>query len=260
LYLVATGCTSVSTPEVADISITPNSTRTPESISTPFPAITVTAKTVPTVTDVSASTVELTSTIQPEKLAEVATIEAIITEKPELGEFYSRFCIINGYSCYASSSVGLSPNKEWAIFFVASESGGLSIVNVNTQKQWNIYYHEIKGYGCDCTVQVEHWSQDGHYLYVSPQMGGDGGMFWFWRDYIQLIRINLDNGTWVDTNMGASHSFSPNDKYIAYRRGQNVVVHDFQTGNEQTFSVPAEYVAFGRFVWSPDSKNIMFVL
>jgi hypothetical protein len=159
------------------------------------------------------------------------------------------------------SNLGLSPNGKWAVFFNTIDgTAGLSIVNVNSKKQWDISYYDITGtYGSDVTVAIEHWPRDGRYLYVSPQMGGSGGLFWFWRDYIQLIRIDLEDGTWVNTNMGAAFSFSPNDQFIAYRRGQNVIIHEFQTGDERTFTVPSEYAAFGRFVWSSDSEQIVFV-
>ena len=201
-----------------------------------------------------------TSTVPPATLSVVSTIEAIVTEKPELGRFYERSCVISGLCCCVSN-LGLSPNGKWAVFFNTIDgSAGLSIVNVDTNKQWDISYYEITGtYGGDVTVAIEHWSHDGQYLYVSPQMAGSGGLFWFWRDYIQLFRITLEGGTWVDTNMGSAFSFSPDDRFIVYRREQNVVIHDLQTGQEQTFAVPSEYRAFGRFVWSQDSKQLIFI-
>lgn len=251
LGTVTVACNTVSVTKVLDISATPVFTETPRTSSTPFPS--VTARISPTIT-------ETTPPSPPEILAEVATLDAIVTEKPELKDFYDRFCITHGNCAYVPN-LGLSPNGDWAVFFsVEKGTGGLSIVNVASKRQWDISYYGITGESCcDATVAIEHWSYDGRYLYVSPQLAGSGGLFWFWRDYIQLIRINLENGTWVDTKMGAAYSFSPNDKFIAFRRGQNVVIHEFQTANEQIFSVPDEYVAFGRFVWSPNSKNIMFI-
>jgi hypothetical protein len=258
LGFVIAACNAVSATKLTDIPAAPTFTRTLRTTLTPVPSIT--ARIPATITKTMLPPVEVTPTFLPEILAEVATLDTIVSEKSELKEFYDRFCITHGNCAYVPN-LGLSPNGEWAVFFnVEKGTGGLSIVNVASKKQWDISSYDITEESCcDTTVVIEHWSQDGRYLYVSPQMAGSGGLFWFWRDYIQLIRINLENGTWVDTKMGAAYSFSPNDKFIAYRRGQNVVIHDFQTANEKIFSVPDEYVAFGRFVWSPDSKNIMFI-
>jgi Tol biopolymer transport system component len=239
-------CSAVAPTEAANISNT---------ASTPNP--TRTAKILPTSTETALSVIEETPTFQPEILAEVATLDAIVTDIPELENFYDRFCITHGNCAYVSD-LGLSPNKKWAVFFTINDSAGLSVVNVDNKKQWNISYYDITGtYGG--TVRIEHWSHDGHYLYVSPQTEASGGLFWFWRDYIQLIRINLDDGTWMDTNMGSAFSFSPDDRFIAYRHEQNVIIHELQTGQQRTFTVPSEYGAFGRFVWSPDGKQIIFI-
>jgi Tol biopolymer transport system component len=193
-------------------------------------------------------------------LAEVATLDALVSEKPELQEYYDRFCITHGYCAYVPD-LGLSPNKKWAVFFsVKNGTGGLSIVNVASKRQWDISNYDITGESCcDSTVVIEHWSHDGHYLYVSPHMAADGGDGWFWRSYIQLIRINLENGTWINTNMGSSYSFSPNDRFIAFRRGTNLVIYEFQTGNERIFALPTGYTTLGRVTWSSDSKQIIFV-
>jgi hypothetical protein len=249
LGFVLAGCDTVSATKVEDI---------PKTTSTPAP--TMAAKVSPAITETVFPFVEETPTLQPEVLAEVATLDAIVTEMPELGNYYDRFCIIHGNCAYVSN-LGLSPNKEWAVFFsVENGTGGLSIVNVASKKQWQISYYDITGESCcDTTVVIEHWSHDGNYIYVSPRMAASGGLFWFWRDHIQLIRINLEHGAWVDTKMGSSYSFSPNDKFIAYRRGATLVIYEFQTGNERILNIPTEYVAFGRFTWSQDSKQIIFV-
>lgn len=251
LGIVTVACSMISTPAVTTIPMATDIQKataitTPKFAQTPSPTVT------------SYPAIEATQTIPPGTMAVVATIEAIVTEKPDLEKFYSRACIIYGGGVCSVSNLGLSPNGNWAVFY--SGRRGLSIVNVASKKQWDIDYSDINsGYQGEAWVEIEHWSHDDRYLYVSPRMAGDGGMFWFWRDYIQLVRLNLENGTWVDTKMGSSFSFSPDDKFIAYRRGTNLVIYEFQTGNERKFNVPTEYAAFGRFVWSQDSKQIMFV-
>ena len=246
-------CQPTSTIPIAeiDVSITPKIIRSPTFTVTPFPATTARPKS--TVSATKTPTVESTPVFPPEILSKVATLDAISTEKPEL--WYDKQCIIMDSGCSI-----MSPNGKWAVFrSVKKGTGGLSIVNITSKTQWDIHYYDITGKSWDDTaVDIEHWSHDGNYLYVSPRPPGDGGEGWFWRGYIQLIRMNLKNGTWVDTKMGAAYSFSPNDRFIVYRRNQNVVIHEFQTGQEQTFTVPAEYVVFGRFTWSSDSKKIIF--
>ena len=247
-------CGADSTPmatAIPTISNIPTETLTPVLTKTPLPT---------SVTQVS-STHEPTPTIPPATMEIVATMEAIVTEKPELGEYYSRACVVYSACLVSSELFALSPDKKWATFFTSKGSGGLSIVGTENNQQWNVTYQDITGnnFACECSVEIEHWSHDGNYLYVSPRTPGGGGPFWYWRDYIQLIRINLNNGTWVDTKMGSAFSFSPNDRYIAYRRAQDVVIHEFQTGKEQIFRLPAEYVVFGRFLWSQDSKQIIFI-
>lgn len=245
-------CGADSTPMMTAIpTITFKETLTPVLTKIPLPT---------SVTQVS-STHEPTPTIPPATMVAVATIEALVSEKPELGEYYSRACVVRSVCLVPSELFALSPDKKWATFFTSKGSGGLSIVGTENNQHWNVTYQDITGnnFACECSVEIEHWSHDGNYLYVSPQISGDGGLFWFWRDYIQLIRINLNNGTWVDTKMGSAFSFSPNDRYIAYRRAQDVVIYEFQTGKEQTFELPAEYVVFGRFLWSQDSKQIIFI-
>jgi Tol biopolymer transport system component len=227
----------------------------PSNTLTPYPSFVVSLR--PTaLLQTPTPAFDATSMIPPETWAKIATLDAISTERPELT--YDKICLL--MPTVDGCSV-LSPNGQWAVFRGHQKgSGGLSIINMLNKKRWDISYYDITGNSWDDTaVDVEHWSRDGRYLYVSPRPVGDGGEGWFWRDYIQLVRLNLDNGTWIDTKMGSAHSFSPKDRYIVFRRGQNVVIFEFQTGNEYIFKVPEEYTAFGRFTWSSDSKYIIFV-
>lgn len=256
LGFVIVACDTVSARDITAIPATPP--MTPKTSTTPVPSIT--ARISPTITETLLPLIQVTPTLQTEILAEVATLDALVSEKPELKEYYDRFCITQGYCAYVPD-LGLSPNKKWAVFFsVENGTGGLSILNIANKKQWQISYYDITGESCcDATVMIEHWSHDGRYLYVSPHIGADGGEGWFWRSYIQLIRINLENGTWINTKMGSSYTFAPNDRFIAFRRGADLVIYEFQTGNERIFSLPTDYTALGRFTWSSDSKQIIFV-
>lgn len=242
LCIIAVGCNQVSTfskthPPLVETESAPKSMETarPTETSTPMNLV--------------------ISTLPPEKLIAVTTMEAILVEKPELKEFYFRCCI---------PSLSLSPNGEWAVFYNSKEErgSGLSIVNTSSKKQWDIFYYDVTGdLGCDCFLEIVHWSHDGSYVYIAPRVALAAGadLYLLLDAGTQLIRVNLGDGSWVDTKMGTAFSFSPNDRYIAYRRGQNVVIHEFQTGHEKIFSMPKKYIAFGRFVWSPDNKKIIFI-
>jgi hypothetical protein len=156
----------------------------------------------------------------------------------------------------------LSPDDRWAAFFAVENSAGIKVVSVGGQKAWGIFFADITDYDCgpcgEAWVEIEHWSQDGRYLYVSPFTGGDGGgNDWFWGKDIKLIRFNLENGTWVDTGKGNAFSFSPNDRYLAYRVDSQIRIFEFRTGSETIFILPTETVDFGKFVWSPDSKELI---
>jgi len=224
-----------------------------------IPTPTATVISSPTWTRAPSPTIEPTVTIPPGTLIAVSTMDALVIAKPELGKYYSHDCMLYSFFCPAPR-FGLSPNGQWAVYFSVKETGGLSIVNVNTKMQWNIYFNDITGFsGPDLYVYIAHWSIDGKYLYVKPSQVGEGGFAYFWRDWEKLIRINLDNGTWVDTKMGSAFSFSPNETYISYRLGQEMVVYEYQTGESRKFLVPTEYKAFGRFVWSLDSESILFI-
>lgn len=246
---------------------TPTETPRPTATDTPLPSATTTrtpAQTEthtpwPSATPTATATPFLSPTIQQETLSALATLDALVAARPELGEYYSWECML--YPCYMTR-LGLSPKGEWAVFFSVKESGGLKIASVDGLKVWEVYFSELTGMDCsmcDAFVDVEHWSLDGRYLYISPNMAGDGGNYWFWRQSQKLFRLNLENGTWIDTEKGAAYSFSPNDRYIVYSDDNGVHIYEFRSGNEQVFSLPPEISLFGNYTWSPNSKRIVFV-
>jgi hypothetical protein len=233
-----------------------------------IPSASVNASTI-TTTPESIRTSSLTSTatpnfrssptIPPETLVALATMDALVTNEPDLAKYYSWDCMI--YACY-STGLGLSPNGNWAVFYNGEEYGGLSIVEVEGTKRWDINYFDIASCPCGPStgVYVEHWSQDGKYFYASPQDGSEGGLEDFWRSKTELWRLDLEIGDIINANMGPAFSFSPDDSSIVYRNGQEIVIHEFQTGQAVKFNVPYKYKSFGRFVWSPDQKNIAFIV
>ena len=190
-------------------------------------------------------------------LSVVSTMDAIVALKPELQEYYHYYqeCVFMHHAC-VSPGLGLSPNGAWAVFFNGS---GIKIISVNDTKEWQVTFSELSGTEGAGTVSVVHWSPDGKYAYVLPrQDGADGGYEWFWGwKGTQLIRLDLETGAWIDTKMGYAYSFSPNDHYLAYRSEQDFHIHNLRTGQEKV--IPIRYAEFGRFTWSPDSQQILFI-
>jgi hypothetical protein len=237
-------------------------TKTPLLMDTPQPTATPTsterATITPTISPTPSPPPYFTPTIPRETLAALATLDSLVTQVPNLGEFYTWECML--YPCY-TSGLGLSPNGLWAAFFSANESGGLKIVSVDGTKQWEVYFSELTGIPCPCgdaLVAIDHWSSDGRYIYLYPDMQGDGGYDWVWNKQAHLIRLDLFSGYWIDTQMGNSYSFSPDDQFIAYRFESGVHIHDLSTREELVFPVSAEFIDFGRFVWSPDGSRLIF--
>ena len=202
-----------------------------------------------------------TPTFPAATLAALATLDAVVTQHPEVGEYYSWSCVV--YVCY-TSGLGLSPNGEWAVFWgVKGSGGGLKIIRLDGEKLWEVYVYDLLGIDEDFTgagsVWPAHWSRDGHYFYVIPRLEGDGGDFGFWRKGEKLIQLDLLTGQWIDTKMGSAFSFSPDDKYLAYRGQDGVHIHNLQTGVERKFTLPSDIKKFGHFTWSPDSDRIAFI-
>lgn len=222
---------------------------------------TITVMETPSITlapsQTSTTTPMSSPTLPPATLAVVSTMNAIVAQEPELQELYHYYqqCVYMPYAC-VSPGLGLSPNGAWGVFFTG---GGIRIIGVDNEKEWEVTFPELTGTPGGGTVSVAHWSQDGRYVYIVPrQDGADGGYEWFWGwKGTKLIRLDLQTGTRIDTKMGHAFSFSPDDNYLAYRRDQGIHIHDLPTGQEKV--VPVKYSEFGRFTWSPDSQKILFV-
>ena len=56
---------------------------------------------------------------------------------------------------------------------------------------------------------------------------------------------------------GLCLSVSPDDRYLAYRNEQGILIHDLGTGEDKV--IPVRYAEYGRFTWSPDNQKILFV-
>lgn len=229
---------------------------------TPLPSVVKTStRLAPSPTQISTPTVTPSLTIETvpaETLSAVATLDAIrvdlVSRFPEL-QHYPVSC--NSFSCYG---IQTSPNGKRIVF---TNGNIINLFETNGSKIGSYSFYDIYGYQIDYkegSVEVSHWSNDGRYLYVSANPGGDGGPepYFYYRS--TLIRVNLENGTWKDTGISGSFEISPNDKYIIFSSNRSQVrVRNWATGQEQIYILPEDFLYFGNYVWSPDGRKVVFI-
>jgi WD40 repeat protein len=138
----------------------------------------------------------------------------------------------------------------------------MEVFNADGQRVGVYPYYDLYGYQFDNMngfVSPFHWSKDGRYLFIAAKGAGDGGPT-LGLDYEgTLIRVNLKNGTWEDTGISGTMSFSPTDQYIAYSAANNseIRIMDLKSGTETKFFVTDYYRYFSKFVWSPSGRKII---
>lgn len=187
----------------------------------------------------------------------VATLEAVrvnlVNQYPEL-EKYGTFCLPT--YCYGAE---ISPNGQQIII---TNGNTIELFNSNGERIGKYSFYELYGHLVDFWdghASGVHWSRDGKYLYVATQFG-EGGPQAYFGYKSSLAHINLENGTWKDTGISGVISFSPNEKYIVYSTNKSEIrIRNLESGEENVYFVADYYLYFGNFVWSPDSKKIIFV-
>jgi len=201
-------------------------------------------------------TFPLMSTIPVATLSAVATLEAarvkLINQYPQLDN-YGTFCQLS--YCYGAE---ISPNGQYIII---TNGNTIELFNINGQRVGTYSFYELYGHLIgfgDGYASGIHWSKDGRYLYIATHFG-DGGPEPYFGYKSSLARVNLENGTWKDIGISGVISFSPNEKYIVYSANQSEIrIRDLQGGEENTYFATDYYLYFGKFVWSPDNKKIIF--
>ena len=191
-------------------------------------------------------------------LSAVSTQDAIrvdlINKYPQL-EQYNTFC--NAINCYG---VDVSSDGQWIYF---TNFNTVDVFKTNGQKVGQYSFYDIYGYSIDYAegyVEGVHWSIDGRYLYISANSGGDGGPEASFNYRSAMIRINLENGIWEDVNVSGSFKISPNDRFIVFSSDKSQIhIRNFSSEQEEIYLVPDDFHYFGKYVWSPDSKKVIFV-
>lgn len=191
----------------------------------------------------------LTPTLSPDQVVMTATQQAL---KDRLGA-----------NCTYGSARGirLSPNGQWAEANCGPDS--IIIIRMDETKEWSLSSDSLIGPYTDHFTGVDHWSKDGAYAYVGVNPHTDG----YWEPFHEatdLFRLNLETGQISEVLKGGYYSFtfSPDDSMLAYiETDQSPIIltlRDLQTGAEQTFKFESKYNTGGSYVWSPDSKKLVF--
>jgi hypothetical protein len=154
-----------------------------------------------------------------------------------------------------------SPDGTWtASYIVTDNSDGLVFGRQDNSVEWVVDYYTLYGsqHGSGKGVgglNFFAWSDDGKFAYVVPVPERDGPGLWFGGG-ATLIRLDLQDGSWEDLNVGSSWSMHENS--IVYSADDGVRLRDMTNGKEQLFVVPDKYDIFGRYVWSPDGSRVAF--
>ena len=193
-------------------------------------------------------------TLSPEHLTMTATLQTL---QERMGKF-----------CYHGSALRarLSPNGQWIEVNCASDD--IKIVRIDESEVWDVSSNRLIGLYSYHFVYVNHWSNDGVYVYVFVNPHTDG----YWESFHQgivLFRLHLETGQISEVLplregdwMFYSFAFSPNDRRLAYivtdKSPVVLKIRDMQTGDEQSFEFDSKYNTGGGFVWSPDSQKLVF--
>ena len=188
------------------------------------------------------------------------------------------------YTCL--NPLEISPDGKWAIigssnpnilgsgyrfdrldcrFNVVSTDGNTKWVTPFYSENYGIYSETLRGgtfpryFG---SMQVEHWSKDGNYLYFSAKPFADGaGLFNELFPERYIYRLDLRTGDSVNTQMEVGAVFSPSDRFVVYGENKAIHVIDLAKEEEKIVDLPkTEYDFFGRFIWSPDETQIAFTI
>jgi len=250
LSILLTACNSEQTSTIAPISIT-SATNT---VTAFFPISTLTS--IPTETPFP--TIQATETIPVATLNAVATLDTIKTDLknrfPELQD-YPVSC--SSFACY---DIQTSPNKELVYI---TNNNTINLFRNDGIKIGSYSFYDLYGYRINYRsgyVFPLHWAEDGRVLYVTANTGGDGGPEPYLNYESTLVRIHLETGTWDDLGISGSFEISPDEQFVIYSNKENEIrIRDISSGQEIIYPHLDDYFYFGKYVWSPDSKKIIFI-
>ena len=113
----------------------------------------------------------------------------------------------------------------------------------------------------------KYWSNDEIILIINAFLFPCPDSFLcLYEDGEALYEINLESGEFstllpLDATSSYAFSVSPDGKYLGYvnqATPETVHIRDLTSGNEKTNVLQGKYLRVGAFVWTPDSKELLF--
>lgn len=172
-----------------------------------------------------------------------------------------------------SCNSNFSPDHEWTI--LTCDHGDTKVSRNDGSASWEVPFYEKYGmfYGIkDGTMGLQHWSKDNQFAYFIPYFCcldvPESDFFNDFRLGPALYRLNLNSGKITttlppdlnDMVAGYSFAFSPNDKYLVYDGPHSALsLYELKTGKTEEIDLGDEYLFYGRYNWSADSKQLAFI-
>jgi len=201
-------------------------------------------------------------TFQPAPASPTVTVQILLTATQQvLHDKLDKYCKYGQAWEFKSS-----PDNHWDVVFCSYNA--IQFVQHDETKHWEVSSDKLINPGVDYFISLDHWSNDGNYVYVSFNPHTDG----YWEPYHQgivLYRLDLQTGQISEVLplrksdwLFYSFAFSQNDRRLAYivtdKSPVILNIQDMQTGDGQSFEFDPKYNTGGGFVWSPDSQQLVF--
>jgi hypothetical protein len=256
-------------PSVTKLRAILTNTRTPK----PTKALLHTLTPYPTKSPTASTTFDATKTTR------WASVVAGFTQSVATAEYFYSFC---GKDLIADWGDVNRQIKEWAIVHCHSidhTNRYAKIIRSDGGKVWTISLdnRDIFVLQDDFSIllHIERLSNNEKILYLYPLYRYDKGFIDGWYPALPfyyrdgLYRLDLETGNFsvlLNSNSfdgySFSYSLSPDERYLAFanKREKNVFyVRDMKTELDRKFELSSTVENVGDFVWTPDSKKVIFV-
>lgn len=167
----------------------------------------------------------------------------------------------------------LSKNGEWLAIVCDlkfNNRTSTKVFRLNGTQSWEVPFYETAGMYLKSesfpegfeggVMEPFHWTKDGNYLYLAPQILYLDGP---WLEFVNgfgLYRLNLNTGRVSLTLRSNVYAFSPNDRYLAsISSNGNLEILDLFTGKITAKSIKPFSLGLGYLMWVPDSEKLTFI-
>jgi hypothetical protein len=171
----------------------------------------------------------------------------------------------------------LSPDEQWIALQCGASRKSADHTNVfrlDGTAFWKISFYETYGKLFemqDGRMMLYHWSNDNQFAYFIPSFCcldvPQSDFFNYFRISAALYRLDLTTGkvtttlapSTSDLTSGYAFAFSPNDKYLVYRKNAyQLSIYALKTGEIENIDLKNKWL-YGGFAWATDSNKLAFV-